>query len=51
MKRRLGIRQLVGDPIPGRIGEAWSGVALNGHHINAVLDAAEGPRRGGYVGR
>jgi len=32
MKRRVGIRQLVGDPIPGRIGEACSGVALNGHH-------------------
>lgn len=38
------------DPLDGRIGEAWSGEAPNGSHVNVVIGRRGSPTAGAIVG-
>lgn len=49
MKKR-GTRRLAADQLDGRIGEAWSGVAPNGSHINVVIGRRGTPTAAAIAG-
>ncbi len=49
MKKRV-TRRPAGDLLDGRIGEAWSGLAPNGSHINVVLGRRGSPTAAAIAG-